>query len=62
MNPLNSGFEYWSNINVFTNNVFTDGPATGLSPSPPIDTFYLLTESSDFILAEDGDFIEVEHT
>ena len=60
MNPLNSGFEYWSNINVFTNNVFTDGPATGSPPLPPT-TFYLLTEGNDPILTEGGQNIEVEH-
>lgn len=61
MFPLNGGFEYWSGINIFTNNVFSDGPATGSPPIPPT-TFYLLTESGEPILTEAGQNIEVEHT
>jgi len=60
MNPFNGGFEYWSNINVFVSNVFTDGPAGGGVPMPPT-TFYLATEGNDPILTESGQNIEVEH-
>lgn len=61
MFPLNGGFEYWSGINIFSNNVLASGNGGPGIPVPPVMNFDLLAENGDALLTEGGDNIQVEH-
>lgn len=60
--PITNGFRKWVGFNTAYENpiLAQDETKAGALPPPP-STFYLTTESGQYILTENGTNIEVEH-